>query len=127
MQGRGRRYADGANRLKRLAAFTILQAVSFGTPVDTGRARANWLVDLGKPAEGTVGSQGARPADAPDPLAAGRATIDRSEPEQSIHVTNNLPYINELNEGSSAQAPAGFVQLAVSSAVAAIRGRRLED
>jgi formaldehyde-activating enzyme involved in methanogenesis len=33
-------------------------------------------------------------------------------------VSNNVPYINRLNEGHSAQAPAGFVQQAVAKAVA---------
>ena len=87
-----------------------------GTPVDTGRARSNWLTSLGKPRTGTVEVGGA-----PNP----RSTIAQRKPGQVIFITNNLPYIQRLNEGSSSQAPANFVEMAVMEGERVIRKGRL--
>ena len=40
---------------------------------------------------------------------------------QSIHITNNLPYIGRLNDGHSAQAPKDFVRIAALAGLAAVR------
>jgi hypothetical protein len=37
-----------------------------------------------------------------------------------MHITNNLPYIVRLNQGYSAQAPAGYVEQGVLAARRAI-------
>ena len=40
-------------------------------------------------------------------------------------VSNGVPYIGKLDQGSSQQAPAGFVRAAVVKAVAKLAGVRL--
>ena len=40
---------------------------------------------------------------------------------RQILISNNLPYINALNDGSSKQAPAGFVDSALSKGKRAVR------
>lgn len=92
-----------------------------GTPVDTGWARANWVPTIGAPAADTVGTQ--------EQAAAGNVNAGAAEAglarvvtqyrlEQGpVFLTNNVPYIGFLNEGSSRQAPKGFVQLAIAKAV----------
>ena len=35
----------------------------------------------------------------------------------NVNITNNVPYIRRLNEGSSSQAPAAFVQSAIARAL----------
>ena len=77
------------------------------TPVDTGFAAANWQLTIGEPADGTVDLSGSV-AD----LAG--YTIDQG----SVFSTNNASYIQRLNAGSSTQAPAGFVELAIAAGVA---------
>ena len=42
----------------------------------------------------------------------------------SIYITNNVPYIDRLNNGWSQQSPAGFVDKAVQVAVTNFRARR---
>lgn len=48
-------------------------------------------------------------------LSEGESVLAGSSPGQDIHLTNNLPYIKPLNEGSSHQAPAGFVEVAIEN------------
>lgn len=102
------------------------------TPVDTGRARSNWIVSLGSPVrderppffEGSKGSTGAQNAQVA--IQEGSDTIQGRQLGQDIWISNNVKYIGKLNEGSSAQAPAGFVEAAIRRAVdAGIRAVRL--
>lgn len=91
-----------------------------GTPVDTGWARANWVVRVGQPFDQTAGTR----QEAEDgnidvgPQQAGELEAATYQLGRgTLHITNNVPYIVNLNEGSSQQAPAGFVQAAISKAV----------
>jgi hypothetical protein len=78
------------------------------TPVDTGWAAANWIPSLDIPVTSPVGSR-----DSVDVSAQQRgiATI-ATAPDlfRVIYITNNVPYIEALNNGHSPQAPAGYVE-----------------
>lgn len=117
MRKAGQAIVDNANRLTRRAALAVDAAVVLATPVDTGRARANWQVELGAPASGTVDPEDQSGQAAID---KGKAQIEQYKGGSSINITNNLPYIERLNDGWSAQAPAGFVEKAVMVGVDAI-------
>lgn len=116
-------------RAVRRVAIAADQAVVSGTPVDTGRAKSNWIVQLGSPADEIIGpySPGeAGSTEAQNTQAAldqAEAVISRYQSGQDveIHITNNLPYIQRLNDGYSDQAPANFVEEAILEAVAAAR------
>jgi hypothetical protein len=116
-----------------MAALAADQAVVLATPVDKGRARSNWLVELDAPARTTIepyvpgengNTSGPNTAAA---LAQGQATIAgyNGDRNSGIAISNNLPYIGRLNAGSSRQAPAGFVEKAVQAAVRQIGTVRL--
>ncbi len=90
-----------------------------GTPVDTGWARANWIPSMGgEPAmtpSGTKESVGTAEAS----LAAGVGSLlNYKLLIGPVFITNNVPYILKLNDGHSGQAPKGFVQAAITAAVA---------
>lgn len=93
------------------------------TPVDTGWAASNWITSLVIPVKETVGS--------PDHIStheanAGIAEILRWKFIQGpAFIANNVPYITFLNEGSSKQAPKGFVEADVKAAVAKSNRKRL--
>lgn len=121
---------QNADRIVRKCALALDAALVMATPVDTGRARSNWQVSLDTPVTGTVepyspGKDGS--TSGPNAQAAidqGKATIGSYKgggANSSINITNNLAYIGKLNEGHSAQAPAGFVEKAVMVAIAAIK------
>ncbi|MDX9698649.1 MAG: hypothetical protein RBT55_03665 [Rhodocyclaceae bacterium] len=129
IRARANTLGDNLTKTVRRVAITADAAVVLGTPVDTGRARSNWIVALGAPASqviepyspGEAGStEGANTQAA---LAQGESVITGyvSGQDMEIHITNNLPYIQRLNDGYSAQAPANFVEMAVMEAVAAAR------
>jgi len=90
------------------------------TPVDTGWARANWVPAIGvspigratsDPDAGQVAAQQAR-------QALGQAQVLSYQLGQgSVFISNNVPYIGRLNDGSSSQAPTGFIQAAIRRGV----------
>jgi hypothetical protein len=94
-----------------------------GTPVDTGWARSNWLPSVGTPRAETVGEPGSLNAGAAD---LGKLEVaDWGIANGPIYITNNVPYIQRLNAGSSKQAPAGFVESAIQTEVDKANKRRL--
>jgi hypothetical protein len=91
-------------------ALELFSRVILSTPVDSGRARANWQVAIGSTPAGTL--------DLND--KTGQATINKTTAKAAglragdvIFLINNLPYIQRLEDGYSGQAPAGMVGLAV--------------
>ena len=91
-----------------------------GTPVDTGWARANWVPRIGQRFEGTAGTreQAERGIVTFGPQGSGEASmLSYKIADGQVFISNNVPYILRLNEGSSRQAPAGFVQQAIRKAV----------
>ena len=72
------------------------------TPVDTGRARANWQVGIDNAPEGEVPI-------GTDPRGNGLAALTALRPNRVVYISNNVEYIVPLEEGSSNQAPNGMV------------------
>ena len=73
-----------------------LARIVFKTPVDVGRARANWQTTVGAPAQGVVTE--------PDPegdraIRNGIAVIESAPPFSIVWITNNVEYILVLEEG----------------------------
>lgn len=92
-----------------------------GTPVDTGWARGNWIPSIGRPTDEPVGSPD-NVAPALDAQASGEAAVLGYRLSRGkVFVSNNVPYINRLNEGHSPQQQPGFVQRAIRKAVDAAR------
>lgn len=131
---RGRQVEEGVNRIVRKVALIADRELVLETPVDTGRARSNWQVSLGSPitaqrepyapGEGLGRGEGQNAAGA---LAQAQEQIAERRPGQTVYITNNVGYIGPLNDGTSAQAPAGFVQAAITRAVKAARNGRVFD
>lgn len=109
---------------------TLVSNPPAGTPIDFGWASASWFINVGAP---TSGNGGQLNADNPSAVTAREAqqgaTVARFvtgydyTSGQTVHVGNNVPYINRLNNGWSNQAPAGFVDDAVQEAVTTINAR----
>lgn len=126
----GAQIAANADRLVRTVALAADQVVVMETPVDTGRAKSNWIVALGSAPSGTIDpyASGEGGSTAGSNEAAALAQAERvisgynGDMGVEIYITNNLPYIEELNRGSSAQAPAQYVETALATALSIIRG-----
>lgn len=93
-------------KITRAATLELFSGVIKGTPVKHGRARGNWQTTVGAPAAGEL--------DREDPSGAQAiAEVQQKTPPGAGQVTclsNNLPYIETLERGSSTQAPEGMVR-----------------
>jgi len=114
-----------ATELQRKVAAVVDQVVTLATPVDTGQARSNWQVGLDRAPDSVRPTLGPGTEGAQAAIDEARAKIAGSHPGREIHITNNLPYIRRLNEGSSAQAPANFVEEGIARGAAAVPGVKL--
>jgi hypothetical protein len=107
------------------------------TPVDSGTAMSNWIVTVGSPADETqpafalsprgktmednktrlwvhaVDPEVTRSANLPLAQAAAQAVLQEKQTGKAIYLTNNLPYIIKLDNGSSSQFPGGFIDRAL--------------
>ena len=111
----GNRVDEGTHKVVRRVAIAVDRKLVLRTPVDTGRARSNWLVGINSPVSGTTD-----PVTQAAAIGAARARIVASRPGDDIYISNNLPYIGRLNAGASRQAPPNFVEQAANEAVAEV-------
>lgn len=119
------RVNGNADKIVRATLLAASATVVLRTPVLTGRARGNWQPKMGKPAVGTL-PEPANPGEGANAaLQRAQAVAAAYKGGAELSLTNNLPYIADLNRGSSTQAPANFVQAAVMVAVNKIRSMRI--
>lgn len=121
---RGLQVEERISRTVAQTAGLVLATVVPATPVDTGHARANWQVSVDSPLTNELAAEDKTGMVT---INKGKAIAEQRKQGQTIYITNNTPYIGELNQGSSAQAPAEFVQIAVRTAVEYIRNARIVE
>ncbi len=107
-------------RLMKKLTLDITSSLIERTPVDTGWARANWVPSVGLPFSETAGTR--------EEAEAGNINVGRQQSGQaqllgytltkgSIFISNNVPYIVDLEGGSSQKAPSGMVLQSIDSAI----------
>jgi len=105
-------------------AMVVVRDLAYKTPVDTSAALSNWQGSLNAPIlseiephlPGSKGSTKIRSANAT--IESMKDVLNNKKPGETIFIANSVPYIGKLNQGSSRQEPAGFVERA------ALIGRR---
>lgn len=109
------------------------QSLVVSTPVDTGFARSRWTPTIGSP----ITQVAVRPAD--DAAARSDASSELSKNQQRaaaiqqgyrlskgpVFISNPTPYLVFLNQGSSAQAPANFIERAIVQAIQSLASRNV--
>ena len=109
---------DFITKEARKIGINVDRRVVLETPRDTGSAKASWLVSVGRPTNATVEKDGEDVGQAQaQAIAQGASTISRFKSGQVLYIQNNQPYIERLNEGSSEQAPAHFVDSIITEEV----------
>jgi hypothetical protein len=121
---RGEAVVANTDEVVRRVALLIDTAVVMATPVKTGRARANWRAGVGAAPAEEVPAPSSPGGGVQEALDQARSVVASYQGGSEIHITNNLPYIGRLNAGHSSQAPAGFVELAVVRAAAALKNAK---
>ena len=109
-----KKYDADMRLVVRKITFEAFKRIILRTPVDTGRARANWGISEGQPLTLEIESED----------KSGSATLQTAASgvqswlcHGSIFLTNNLPYIGVLEYGKddgtpgSSQAPQGMVRV----------------
>lgn len=104
--------AEGnAQTVVRKISIDLFSKTVLRTPVDTGRARANWNCSIGAPSF-TVSQKTDKGATTTQ--AGIRSTLGNWK-QGDIYLMNSLPYIRRLEyDGWSKQAPAGMVRISVA-------------
>lgn len=122
------------NKMVRKVVIAADQAIVLSTPVDTGAARSNWLVGLDQPNRAKIppyspgqGLGAGEGANASAAMEQCQQTVAQYKNGQTVYISNNLDYIQALNEGHSAQAPAGFVEAGVQLAASHIRRTKVTE
>lgn len=111
-----------SKKLVKDLALNIQPAVVIATPVDEGVAKSNWIVNPGDAVDHVIPAYvpGEKGSTESENVAA---AIEQGQSALSnyidgpIHVTNNLPYIQRLNDGYSKQAGEHFVEAAIMDVV----------
>lgn len=80
-------------------AYALYSSIVRKTPVDTGRARANWNISAGRP--DTSVTENTRTTPKP------KTAMPNPEGDESIFISNNLPYIETLEYGGYPKNPKG--------------------
>jgi hypothetical protein len=97
-----------ADQVVRKVGIDIFAGVTRRTPVDTGHARSAWALNYGgQKSKGGVDEGGTGAAIAENKLEV--AGFLASQKQDTIWITNNLPYIIPLENGHSKQADKGFM------------------
>ncbi len=95
----------------------IIQFLTLSTPVDTGFARANWFMNGGSPL-----IRNHNPNEVELAKSLQKEDIDKTKltytiKQGSVFIVNNVPYIGDLNAGSSPQAESGFIEKNINNAI----------
>lgn len=96
-----RETTETINQIARVQALDTMNKLKANTPIDTGRAKNSWSL--------TANKNEFNDAKTGSPRAVSLPPVSSSKTE-SLYLTNGTPYIENLNEGSSKQAPARFIE-----------------
>lgn len=84
-------------KVKKTYAFALYSSIVKKTPVDTGRARANWNISVGKVDTSTTTAT----RKSPKPISS----MPEPKGDESIFISNNLDYITKLEYGGYPNPP----------------------
>ncbi|GAA4652080.1 hypothetical protein GCM10023116_43640 [Kistimonas scapharcae] len=96
-----------AGEVRKAATIELFRGVIMDTPVDEGRARGNWQATTENPATGQLDIYD---EDGRGTVAVATSVVTGSGDDQTLWLSNNLPYILGLEYGRSDQAPQGMVR-----------------
>lgn len=110
----------------RAVAFDMFSRIIVRSPVDTGRFRGNWQIDVhivpaGWAEQYDKGGQGS--------IDRGRINLTKFRLGNTISMRNNVPYSIALEHGHSGQAPQGMVKVTMVEfgAITAAAARRIRN
>ena len=100
----------------RKVALELFDHITMKTPVDTGRAKGNWNMAVGKKDT----SVNLKAKSTPQGQPAKALNMKKGDGEKAIYITNSLPYIYALEHGHSQKASNGMVAISVNEVRASL-------
>lgn len=110
-------YRIQIKKAMKIGIIEALRQVTISTPVDTGRARWSWFLSVKVPSPELPPEGKYRVPQTTERIKALEQNFTISD---TLYLTNNVPYVPDLNEGSSKQAPARFVEKSAEIAQQAV-------
>jgi hypothetical protein len=96
------------------------------TRVDTGRARGGYQVSVGSPADGASGAEDYKGETGDPPSSDERerllAPLADMKPGDALYITNNVEYIEYLNDGTTKFAGDHMQERAIDNTLQALGG-----
>ena len=96
---------------KRMVVFEYFRQVTIATPVDTGRMRWGWFITVNAPSN-TVPPAGSYSI--PDVFSHIEGAVDSVTMGDTFYLTNNVPYVTFVNDGTRKMAGRHFVEIAMT-------------
>ncbi|MCG8041320.1 MAG: HK97 gp10 family phage protein [Candidatus Thiodiazotropha endolucinida] len=104
------KHLEKAARMRQAVILELFSSIVMLTPVDTGRARGNWIYSVGAPNRRTD----SQPNDRSGSRVTGELNHLVSGDDGIYYFNNNLPYIGALEAGVSSQSPDGMVSISLN-------------
>lgn len=106
---------ESIQRSVELIALDLYNRIVNKTPVDTGKAKANW--NLSVETQDTTVTENTKRKNI--------SSLNGIDPTKDnlIYITNYLHYVYELEHGKSGQAPAGMVLVSIPETVAWVNSK----
>jgi hypothetical protein len=93
---------ENIEEVRRAYAFEIFSRVVKRTPVDTGAARGNWIPTTGSPSEEVTDN---KDKSGNQTLQRIKTVVEQATGDDSLCLSNNLPYIAKLEYGGYPNPP----------------------
>ena len=106
----------------REVVIEVIANLTEATPRVTGWAANNWFGLLGSESSALIAETVGVALEGGDFAAVLTAAAETLAREGAV-AGNGVPYLPELNDGSSTQAPSGFIQSEVAKAVRTVNAR----
>lgn len=104
------RLAAGYRARRNYLVLELLSMIVYQTPVKTGKARGGWQVNIGAPVSGNTGRLD---KEGSETIMQELAKLKGASPFAAVHLGNTVEYIDDLEQGSSGQAPDGILRVVV--------------
>lgn len=83
--------------VRKTYAFALYSSIVKKTPVDTGRARGNWNISINTPDLSI--DENIDKNKVPAKIKKNQQELEKAKKDESIFISNNLPYIEKLEYG----------------------------
>lgn len=123
-------FENEVNEFTKRFIETLLAELTTVTPADTTKALSNWQIGINSPVsdgpiDPYVAGRGGdtQPESARAAYEAGKAILQAKRSGNVVYISNLADYIVYLNEGTSYQAPAGFIEIAIAKVERQFEGK----